>query len=384
MQQLRLVAPSDDGNYLTVLSDATGEYFALPVDDALRTALRPATPVAPDRLPRPMMPDGHAPAAALSPREIQVRVRAGELPEDLAVEAGVSPDRIARFASAVLQERSRVAAEARRARARRGGADGELVPFGDAVDTRFMAHGIDPTMVLWDAVREAEGPWTIRAAWTIGEASGEANWTLELGPRLMTPDDATAAELLSDRPVPPRAALGMPPAPVADPIAEADADIAVDDAEAGATIRQLIREDDGFFDQDAADDASGYASDDAPIAQVTQLSSFFGAVPAAAADDDQFTPADANAPTDQIPRIETDFAPAVDDPSIETERAAAEPTAPASDGGLFPAPGPVVGLDDVLSETMDLPAASDDDSAERRARIPSWDDILLGVRRKRD
>ena len=84
MQQLRLVAPSDDGNYLTVLSDATGEYYALPIDDALRSALRP---MAPDRLPRPMAPDGHSPATALSPREIQVRVRAGELPEDAAARA---------------------------------------------------------------------------------------------------------------------------------------------------------------------------------------------------------------------------------------------------------------------------------------------------------
>lgn len=397
MQQLRFVASNDDGTYLTVLSDATGEYFAVPVDDALRSALRP---VQADRLPRPMSPDGTPPATtALSPREIQVRVRAGELPEDLAVEAGVSTDRIARFATAVLQERSRVAAEARRARARRGGAEGELVVFGDAVDARFIAHGIDPAVVLWDAVRDADGPWTISAAWSLGQVSGGASWTFELGPRLMTPDDPTAVELLSDRPVPPRASLSTPPA-VEEPETPAAAD-----PHAGNVRHLTPREDDGFFDQEAIDDGIVGAG---PVAPVTQLSSFFApaaspqappasgdaasggeqsldAIPVAdafpAADSfpaaDAFPMADANAPTDQIPHIDQfpDAAPPAAPP------AAVAPGS--SDDGLFPAPG-TIGIDDSAAETMDLPSRGEDDSAERRARIPSWDDILLGVRRKRD
>lgn len=371
MQQLRLVAPSDDGTYLTVLSDATGEYFALPIDDALRIALRPTHS---DRLPRPMTLDGQAPpSAALTPREIQVRVRAGELPEDLAVEAGVSTDRIGRFATAVLQERSRVAAEARRARARRGGADGELVPFGEAVDDRFLTHGIDPGLVLWDAVRDADGPWTIKAAWTIGEVSGSASWTFELGPRLMTPDDETAAELLSDRPVPPRASLSAPPE-------HAAAQETAPASRSTGNVRQLpSRQDDGFFDQEAVE----APADADPMAPVTELASFFAPAPAPAAPAEHdpapqdYAPADPNAPTDQIPRIEAE-------PAAAGQPAQSSETQAPSDDGLFPAPGPAVGLDELVPETLDLTGVQDDDSAERRARIPSWDDILLGVRRKRD
>ena len=70
-----------------------------------------------------------------------------------AVFAGMSLERVMRFAAAVMDERIRIADEARRSRARRTVTDGEgkLLVFGEAVDERFRAHGIDPDSVSWDA-----------------------------------------------------------------------------------------------------------------------------------------------------------------------------------------------------------------------------------------
>jgi hypothetical protein len=352
MRELHFVEPGGDGAHLLV-RDADGEQFRLAVTDGLRAALRPAP------WPRPQPIDGAAPHAdvALTPRDIQVRVRAGELPEDLAAEAGVSTDRIQKFAFAVLQERSRVASEARRARARQGaGAESAgYVVFGEAVDARFAAHGIDPTTVLWDSVREGDSPWTVSAAWRSGEINGLARWTFQLGARIMTPLDDTATELLSDRPVTrPSAHVVEAPAPVADDVEEAPA--------VPSNVRRLpSRPDDQFFDQEALDDRASSA----PPAPVMPLSSFFAQ------------------PADETPSAD---ALADDAVSTATDRLPAPPVGVAAPESLdaTPSPAPAAeGLDALFPAPEGAGRAAEDDE-QSRARIPSWDDILLGVRRKRD
>ncbi|MBN9183706.1 MAG: DUF3071 domain-containing protein, partial [Microbacterium sp.] len=122
MRQLRFVTLSEDGTTLLVETSDGTEQFALTVDAALRDAARsdlprlsppvPATPPAPK-------PEPAATEPAIGPREIQIRVRAGEPPEELAAAHGMSLERLMRFAGPVLEERRRIADEARRARARR-------------------------------------------------------------------------------------------------------------------------------------------------------------------------------------------------------------------------------------------------------------------------
>jgi hypothetical protein len=113
---------------------------------------------------------------------------------------------VLRFAGPVLDERARVAGEARRAKARRRSDaldDGQLVVFGEAVDARFAAHGIDPADVNWDAHRRDDGQWAITANWIGGESEHTAEWVFQLSSRTVAPADDTAADLLSDRPIRP-------------------------------------------------------------------------------------------------------------------------------------------------------------------------------------
>ena len=211
MRSLRLVKSTDsDSGGAVVLQSEDGEQFELVMDDSLRGALGGALGSAARETPTADTPKDEPPATpvpprtvvALSPRDIQVRVRSGESPEDLAAETGNPLDRIMRFATAVLQERSRVGDEARRARARRDG-DGGLVPFGETVDRQFAAHDVDPQAVTWDAFRRPDGTWVVTAAWSMDGNDRQAQWTFSLAGRTVLPADNTAADLLSERPLRP-------------------------------------------------------------------------------------------------------------------------------------------------------------------------------------
>ncbi|MEO6886469.1 MAG: septation protein SepH, partial [Jatrophihabitantaceae bacterium] len=195
MRQLRFVKPGDDGNHVILETADGNEQFLLLIDVPMRDAVR-------SDLPR-LTPTHPEPEAAIGPREIQMRVRAGESPQTLAEDNAMSLEKVLRFAGPVLEERARIADEARRARARRSTTEGQTVIFGEAVDARFAAHGLDPAAVRWDSRRREDGQWIVVAGWLGGDIDRTAEWLLNLGTRQVSPLDDTAADLLSDRPIRP-------------------------------------------------------------------------------------------------------------------------------------------------------------------------------------
>ena len=203
MRLLRLVGPSADGDALVVETADGGEQFTLPINERLRNVSTSDLP----RLPVPDSVAGDAP----SPREIQTRVRAGASAQEIADEAGIPLDRVMRFALPVLQERIRVVDEARRARAR-SSHESQLTDFGHLVDGRFSQHGVDPAGVHWDAYRRADGGWTVTAALTAQDQPLLAKFSFALVNRTVSALDSLAADLLSDRPV--QALLPPMPTPV--------------------------------------------------------------------------------------------------------------------------------------------------------------------------
>lgn len=305
-----------------VLATTDGhEQFELAVDQALRDAVTVA-PAAKAPTPTPPRPNSEP---KISPREIQMRVRGGESPQALAESYGADLAWVERFAGPVLAERTRMADEARRAKARRSTTDGQTVVFGEAVDDRFGAHGIDPATVRWDAHRREDGQWIVSAHWIGGQNERGAEWTFHLSARTVAPIDDAAADLLSDRPIrpvvtpdpetPPNLTLAPPLAPglVAFP--------AMPDAHTGPLPR-----DEELFDQTKFD------GDPEPVAELDQ-GTF----------DELHLPL--NVP-DAAPTVTARI------PKLTNLGVAAR------------------------TETEDEKAA--------RASIPSWDDILLGVRRKHD
>lgn len=344
MRALRFVTLGEAGRELLLTSAEGEEHFVLPIDDALREALHldapsapssddaePTAPQPPARSASPAALSAEPVAAPISPREIQVRVRAGERPQDIASEFGMSLERVMRFAAAVIDERIRIADEARRARARRTGTDGDgkLLVFGEAVDERFRAHGIDPESVTWDARRRDDGEWLVVAHWLGGEATHEAEWLFSRASRSVTPLDDTASDLLSDRPIRPL----LPPEPVRPSLVAAPPLVPgivafppMPEADTGPLPH--VEE---VFDQEAPPEGP---RDIPPL------------VPAAAA-------LDYDAPPLPLGITDPDTRPA----------AAAHPTGIRRNLGV---------------------SRRDESDEERaaRARVPSWDDILLGIKRR--
>lgn len=329
MRELRFVTLAEDAGHLLVETTDGAEQFALPVDAALRAALpaEAATETAPPAASEPAdTPPAESAQPAISPREIQVRVRAGESPDELAASYGMPLERVMRFAAAVLDERVRIAQEARRARARRGTEAGEskVVQFGEAVDERFAAHGIDAIAVSWDSRRRDDGEWLVVAHWLGGDATHGAEWLFHRASRTVTPLDDTAADLLSDRPIRPV----LPPEPArpnlvaAPPLAPGV--VAFPPMPEAATGPVPVVEE--VFDQEAPPEGPR---------EVPPL------VPVAAA---------------------IDF------------------DAPPLPLGIHD-PAPQHGVGALRNLGVSRREESDEERAAR-ARVPSWDDILLGIRRK--
>jgi hypothetical protein len=203
MRELRYVGPGDDPDHVVVEALDDEEQFSLQIGEELRTVTGSDAPPPESAAPRPPAHASTAEPATISPRDIQMRARAGESAESIAESSGTSLEKVMRFARPVLDERARITVEARRARARRNTPEGELVPFGEAVDSRFSAHGIDASSVSWDAYRRDDGVWVVSAAWVGGDSERIARWAVSLSHRLVTPLDETAADLLSDRPIRP-------------------------------------------------------------------------------------------------------------------------------------------------------------------------------------
>ena len=190
MRQLRLVALTDDGQSLVLALDGAepgeeGERFELPIDDRVRAAARGDA----RRLGQIDVEIG----ATLPPRVIQARIRAGETPEQVAQASGIRVERIMRFAHPVLQERERVAEQAREARVRLSEGT-PTVPLQQFMSERLRLLGADLDAVRWDAHRAGDGVWQVTAAWQAGAKSGVTRWAYDIPARTVTPVDAATTD----------------------------------------------------------------------------------------------------------------------------------------------------------------------------------------------
>jgi Protein of unknown function (DUF3071) len=189
MRTLRLVALSDDGKSLILAADgadpADTERFELPIDDRVRAAARGDA----RRLTQIDVDAG----VELPPRVIQARIRAGETPEQVAAASGTRVERIMRFAHPVIQERQRVAEQAREARVRLSEGPPTVV-LGQFMTDRLRLIDSDIDAVTWDAHRTDDGTWQITGVWRAGTKSGTTRWTFDIPSRTVAPFDAATMD----------------------------------------------------------------------------------------------------------------------------------------------------------------------------------------------
>jgi hypothetical protein len=208
MQELRIVAVSEDGSYAVLAVPGRGGRFSLPIDDRLRIVARGQF----SRLAQYEI-EVESP---LRPKEIQDRIRAGETAEEIADAAGVPIERVRRFEGPVLAERAYRAQEAQGASIRQPGDSGPGPRLGDIVAERLAELGVPAEEAQWDSRKRGDNNWQVQLMFTISGRPLMAEWLFDPRRRHVAPADDDAARL--SLPEADLAALApAPPGPVAAP-----------------------------------------------------------------------------------------------------------------------------------------------------------------------
>jgi hypothetical protein len=187
MQELRLVAVSEDGSYAILAVPGRSGRFLLPIDERLRT-------VAKGQFSRLAQYEIEV-ENPLRPKEIQERIRAGETADQIADAAGIPPDKIRRFEGPILAERQYQAEQAQRVTIRGRGDSGPGPRLGDVVAERLTAAGASPEAAEWDSRKRPDGNWQVRLQFALGGRTGTAEWVYDARRRHVTPDDDQAVRL---------------------------------------------------------------------------------------------------------------------------------------------------------------------------------------------
>jgi hypothetical protein len=196
MQDLQLIGVHEDGEHL-LLSGADNQRFLMPVDDALRAAIR-------RERPRFGQPPTDA-EGELRPRDVQALIRAGASTEEAASRAGWTVEKVHRYEGPILAEREHVAGLAQQARLRahagtRAGvsAGGSAPTLSARVVERLQARDVEVTDASWDSWRAEGGPWTVVLTFAAGGRQRQASWTFNLADKTVAAMDDEARWLSED------------------------------------------------------------------------------------------------------------------------------------------------------------------------------------------
>lgn len=139
---------------------------------------------------------------ALSPKEIQSRIRAGESVAEVAAAAGMPEDRIAAFAGPVIAEREHIAGLARAGLVRRRGDATSHRSLSAVITERMQARRLDADQIIWDAYRLPDRTWRVvgllehgelvREAWFTYDARGRYSVTANQDARWLIGEEAPA------------------------------------------------------------------------------------------------------------------------------------------------------------------------------------------------
>ena len=331
-----------------VLADDAGSRYILGVDQAVLDAIR-TVPVSNKQVPQPAR---DAEPADIGPREIQALIRAGQTAQDVADAHGLDLARVQRYEGPVLAERAWMADRAQTTELRRPEGAKSL---GELVGERLAARGDDLASLEWDAWRRDDHRWLVEATWLalgaqIGDdAMASARWIFDPVGHTIVPDDAAARALVEDMPTTPAARTTRKQRPGGDP----------------------------YVDVASADD------DLTAIARATAATPPAPATPMDDGNEPAWTPVvvDGGKTDESAPQVQVQPEPAQPEPAQPAVREFTREPVEETVQAEFDLEGVDTPADDVS------PVAAPTQSRPRRsgrARIPSWDEILLGTQGNTD
>jgi hypothetical protein len=369
MDDLSLVGVHDDGEHLLV-AGPNGQRFRLRVDDALRAAVRRDRA----RLSQLQLES----EGRLRPKEIQARIRAGETAEEVAEAAGLALEHVRKYEGPVLAEREYVADQARQVRVRRGGGAGTGGTLGEMVAERLQQREVDLEHVVWDAWRSEDGTWTVALDFEAGSSVRQARWIYNATVRHVTAQDDEARWLTDEETSTASAAAQRRLAPVRDRVFDVEAAPAarpVPDEPAAIDLLDTLRERRGRRNRPIGEDEeiTGAADPvreaiDSLLSRAETMSEPPPAHPA------RSRPQDAR---DGEVLVLPDADPLPAPPSKTTTKTAAKVPEPEEEPEAEPVEDEPVGAG---AGRRPMPAAGGN-RKQRRASVPSWDDIVFGQRR---
>jgi len=235
MQDLQLIGVHEDGEHL-LLAGADDERFQMPVNEALRAAIRRDRP----HFGRVQIEaDG-----GLRPREVQALIRAGASTDEAANRAGWTVEKVHRYEGPILAEREHVAGLAQQARlrthtlpSRSGVSDGgSATTLSERVVERLRERDVEVTEASWDSWRNEGGPWTVVLTFAAGGRQRQASWSFDLADRTVAAVDDEARWLSEEV----QEAKGPIPAPTLNP--GLGRETTVYDVEAEGGMRPSVRD----------------------------------------------------------------------------------------------------------------------------------------------
>ena len=370
MQDLQLIGVHEDGEHL-LLTGADDERFQLPIDDALRAAIRRDRP----HLGQLQIEvDG-----GLRPREVQALIRAGASSDEAASRAGWSVEKVHRYEGPILAEREHVAGLAQkvRLRSRTGVSGGGGAPTLSArVIERLKARDVEVTDASWDSWRTEGGPWTVVLTFAAGGRQRQASWSFDVANRTVTAMDDEARWLSEEV----REAKGPIPGPRQRPVSGRDTGVYDLEAEGGLRpVTQDEHQDDPLDLMTAMRKRSTARSRRKPGSR----SASSGSAKATDATD-----AGAGAPAQALPLDDLEHAPLTVPPPAEPARATALRESADGDASSHEA-SPQTGEE--AHEQAEKPRQGQPKSRSKRpageaARktgrpsVPAWDEIMFGSR----
>ncbi|MBU3061280.1 DUF3071 domain-containing protein [Nocardia sp. NEAU-G5] len=414
MRELRVIGLTPDSAHIVCIDAESGQKYKLAADEKLRAAAR-------GDLARFGQIEIET-EATMRPRDIQARIRAGASVEQVTEESGMPLSRVERFAYPVLLERARAAELAQKAHPVRK--DGPAVEtLIDVVSAAFAERGHNIDIAEWDAWKDEKGYWVTQLQWQAGRSVIAAHWRFQPDAHggSVTPLDDPATDLVD--PDFGRALRGLAtilPEPAAEqplpvePVAPTPAP-----REEPATARVAVQEREPrveeFYEKRAAAGGAGGsmpvsakpasgspARENAPARENTAAPAREQSAPAAeyvapgrdttavreggAAAREQSAPAaeyvaparENSSPTPEIAATSALATQAAKAPAVSAPVPAAK--APAIKEPAVKA-SPAASASEPAAEESKQPAKQARSKAKRgKAPMPSWEDVLLGVR----
>ena len=312
-------------------------------------------------------------SSALTPREIQTRIRSGDSVTEVALTAGVPPERIEAFAAPVLAEREFVAGVAQSHPARRGGETIAHHTLKSVVSDRLSARQVDADAVTWDSWKLEGRRWVVRAEYDSAGIHHDARFLYDQAGRFSVADNDEARWLLGLHS--PTASASRNPRGEAEPTIGLNDDLAlVRVVQPGPQVPEDTEPIDLFDDSDSED-----AYSEAELAEVdglydivtstsTQIDVLYEMLTGFDEDSVQIYAGLVRPTSEQpaAPVLNDDPNVVEDEPEPETPRGSTAPAAEPEQPSL---------VDEFEASSDPKPAPK---TRRRRAHVPSWDEIMFG------